>query len=120
MVGALVFGGIGLVALVWGVVLCTGRGAKSVAGINTMESEELAKYDVPKICRATGLLMLVCAAACGAMAVPMCLVGVGKMGEGDLIPFIVVFAAVVVVGCAVLIWYANRRCFKKGPEIRDS
>ncbi len=120
MVGALVFGGIGLVALVWGVVLCTGRGAKSVAGINTMESEELAKYDVPKICRATGIFMLVCSAACGAMAVPMYLVGVGKMGEGDLVPFVVAFAAVVAGGCAVLVWYANRRCFKKGPEIRDS
>ena len=30
MVGALVFGGIGLVSLVWGVVLCTGRGARLV------------------------------------------------------------------------------------------
>lgn len=120
MIGALVFGGIWLVSLVWGAVLCTGRGAKSVAGINTMEPERLARYDVPKVCRATGVLMVVCAVACGVMAVPMYLVDVGKMGESDLIPFVVAFAAVVVVGCAVLIWYANRRCFKKEPEGRDS
>lgn len=113
MTGTIIFGGIGLLCLIWGIVLCTGRGAGSVAGINTATPEELAKYDVPKICRATGVLMIICAVACGVMVIPMYLVVVGTMGEGGLIPFVVAFGAVVIAGCAVLIWYANRRCLKE-------
>lgn len=116
MVGVWVFGGIGVVLLVWGVVLCTGRGAKSVAGINTMEPEERAKYDVPKICRATGVLMIVCTVACAAMAAAMYRVEKDGLPDETLTPFIVAFAAVVVVGCAVLAWYTNRRCLKKDPK----
>ena len=42
MAGTIIFGGIGLLCLIWGIVLCTGRGAGSVAGINTATPEELA------------------------------------------------------------------------------
>ncbi len=53
--------------LVIGIVLCTGHGSRLIAGYNTMRPEEQAKYDKKKLCRGTGILVLIVAAICAVM-----------------------------------------------------
>lgn len=53
--------------LILGIVLCTGHGSWLIAGYNTMKPEEQAKYDKKKLCRGTGILVLIVAAICAVM-----------------------------------------------------
>lgn len=50
--------------LIIGIVLCTGHGSGLIAGYNTMKKEEQEKYDKKKLCRGTGILVLIVAAIC--------------------------------------------------------
>lgn len=50
--------------LILGIVLCTGHGSRFIAGYNTMKPEEQAKYDKKKLCRGTGIFVLIIAAIC--------------------------------------------------------
>lgn len=50
--------------LIIGIVLCTGHGSWLIAGFNTMKPEEQEKYDKKKLCRGTGILVLIVAAIC--------------------------------------------------------
>lgn len=52
------------VLLIMGIVLCTGHGSFLIAGYNTMKPEEQAKYDKKKLCRGTGIFVLIIAAIC--------------------------------------------------------
>jgi len=42
-----------------GIVLCAGHGSFLIAGYNTMRPEEQEKYDKKKLCRGTGILVLI-------------------------------------------------------------
>lgn len=53
--------------LILGIVLCTGHGRRLIAGYNTMKPEEQAKYDKKKLCRGTGILVLIVAVICAVM-----------------------------------------------------
>lgn len=53
--------------LIIGIVLCTGRGSRLIAGYNTMKKEEQEKYDKKKLCRGTGILVLIVAVICAVM-----------------------------------------------------
>ncbi len=44
--------------IIWGAVLCTGRGALLIAGYNTMSGDEKAKWDERRLCRSTGKMMI--------------------------------------------------------------
>ena len=50
--------------LIIGIILCTGHGSRFIAGFNTMNPEEQAKYDKKKLCRGTGIFVLIIAAIC--------------------------------------------------------
>ncbi len=50
--------------LILSIVLCTGHGSRFIAGYNTMKPEEQAKYDKKKLCRGTGIFLLIMAAIC--------------------------------------------------------
>ncbi len=50
-----------------GIVLLTGHGSVLIAGYNTMKKEEKEKYDEKKLCRGTGILVLIVAAICVTM-----------------------------------------------------
>lgn len=108
-----------VVLLVIGVLLCTGRGWFLVAGINTMAPAERDRYDVPKVCRATGIVALVCAALTGALAALTYLELQGRVDEGVMTAFVAVCIAVVAVSCGVLVWYTNKRCLKPPHPMDD-
>ena len=50
--------------IILGIVLLTGHGSRFIAGYNTMKPEEQAKYDKKKLCRGTGIFVLIIAAIC--------------------------------------------------------
>lgn len=112
MVGLTICGAVAVLCLVLGVVLCTGRGWQLVAGLNTMEPAERARYDVPKVCRATGVLMLVCAVACACLGVVLLLIERGAIPENSPLMAVVIVAFIAVAGggCGLLAWYTNTRC----------
>lgn len=56
-----IFGLIVLFLVILGVVFLCGKGAFLIAGYNTMSPEEKARWDEKALCKAVGVLMLVCA-----------------------------------------------------------
>lgn len=53
--------------LIIGIVLISGHGSFLIAGYNTMKPKEQEKYDKKKLCRGTGILVLLVAAICAGM-----------------------------------------------------
>ena len=114
LVGLVACGAIALVCLVLGAVLCTGRGWQVVAGLNTATPEERARYDVPKVCRATGKLMLVCAVLVAGVGALITLADRGVIAERGpaMIGGIAAICVALCAGCGALVWYTNKRCLK--------
>ena len=54
----LVAGLIGLLILTCSVLLLLGKGSWLIAGYNTMTDEERDKYDVKKLCRFVGIILI--------------------------------------------------------------
>lgn len=57
------------------VVLLTGHGSFLIAGYNTMKKEEKEKYNEKKLCRGTGILMLLLTVLCAVMGIAELLCG---------------------------------------------
>ncbi len=55
--------------VIMGIVLLTGHGSFLIAGYNTMKPEEQTKYDKKKLCRGTGIFVLIVAAICVTMGI---------------------------------------------------
>ncbi|MBO5371821.1 MAG: DUF3784 domain-containing protein [Lachnospiraceae bacterium] len=83
------------------IVLLTGHGANLIAGYNTASKEEKNKYDSKRLCRVTGVGMLVITVFILVMAI----------GE-DVLPAVVayVFGAVTIMDCVVMIILMNTIC----------
>lgn len=78
-----------------------GKGAFLVAGINVMGEQDKTRYDIPKVCKAVGVLMLVAAAFCVAAG------WVSLFYEADKLPVLLFLIAIFVVSCIVVVVYAN-------------
>ena len=90
-----------LVFLALSIPFLRGKGAFLVAGINTMGERDKARYDIPKICKAVGALMLVAAAFCAAAG------WVSLFYEADKLPVLFFLIAIFVVACIAVVVYAN-------------
>jgi len=92
-----------VIFLVLTIILLTGHGANLIAGYNTASKEEKNKYDSKKLCRVTGVGMLVITAFILVMAI----------GEAVL-PAVVahVFGAVTIIDCLIMIILMNTICKK--------
>lgn len=85
------------------IVLLTGHGVNLIAGYNTASQEEKNKYDSKKLCRVTGVGMLVITAFIFVMAI----------GEAVLPAVVVhVFGVVTIIDCVVMIILMNTICKK--------
>lgn len=60
MSGVIILLVMALIFLVMSIFLFMGKGSWLIAGYNTASQEDRNKYDVKKLCRATGLLCLLC------------------------------------------------------------
>lgn len=93
----ILYGVCGLLAIL-GIILLTGRGSSLLSGYNTMSEAERARYDAPKICRVTGVLLLVMA---------LCLLGLA-MGWMPIYGFL----AIAFLSVPALLFYTNTRCYR--------
>ncbi|HIX96697.1 MAG TPA: DUF3784 domain-containing protein [Candidatus Alistipes avistercoris] len=110
--GVVLYGIFAVFFLVLGVIFFLGRGARLIAGYNTMPKEERARYDEKALCRFMGKLMFYC-------AVCMLLMGADKIhphqgfGGAGMIW--------LAIGAVAAVIYANtgNRFLKKPPQRRD-
>lgn len=96
--------------ILWGVVvmfailtgvLLSGRGAFLIAGYNTSSAEEQAKYDEKKLCRVTGMGMLVITILLFIMAL---------LGENMPKWFSTFFLAATLADIGILLYVLNTKC----------
>ena len=50
--------------IIFGVILCSGRGIDMIAGFNTSTPEERAKWDEKALCRGVGILLFLILGCC--------------------------------------------------------
>ncbi|BBF43455.1 hypothetical protein lbkm_2143 [Lachnospiraceae bacterium KM106-2] len=93
--------------------LLRGKGANLIAGYNTSSEKEKAKYDELKLCRCTGVSMLITTISLAILTYFCYLVEIKKMAEHDMFPISMVFCAVVLITVVVSIIYSDTKCLKK-------
>ena len=95
--------GVLIIFAIISVVLLMGHGANLIAGYNTASEEEKSRYDEKKLCRVTGIGMLVITVMIFIMAV-----------WEAVLPavFVYIFLGVVVGDCIVIIILMNTICKK--------
>lgn len=87
--------------LVLSIPLLRGKGAFLVAGINVMGEQDKTRYDIPKVCKAVGVLMLVAAAFCAAAG------WISLFYEAYKFPVLLFLITIFVASCIVVVVYAN-------------
>lgn len=102
-----------MIFIVISTVLLSGHGAFLISGYNTSSKKDREKYDEKKLCRSTGVLTLLITVMLIVLTILSALMENGKLSENDMIPFAIVFVAVIVIGVIFMIYYTNTRCFKK-------
>lgn len=96
----ILWGGVVMFAILTGVLL-SGKGAFLIAGYNTSSAEEQAKYDEKKLCRVTGMGMLVITILMFIMAL---------LGENMPKWFGTFFTVATLIDIAVLLYVLNTKC----------
>ena len=82
------------------IFLLTGRGSFLIAGYNTATPEEKAAYDEKKLCRITGVGLLV-------MGIPVLIMAI--WGKSTARWFVIVTAAITLLDTIVMVWLCNSR-----------
>ena len=105
-IAGLIITGILLVpGIVFGIILCSGRGVDMIAGFNTASPEERAKWDEKALCRGVGILLFLILGCMVLIAV------ISVLGTTTLVWGGLVFTAAVSVGGMIYINKSKR--FKK-------
>ncbi len=101
-----------LIFLVMGILLFQGKCSWLIAGYNTLSKEEKEKYDERKLCRGTSIVCLVISIMLIIMAYLGYKVETGIMDEKEMLPFAIIFIAVVLATVGGNIYYSNKKCRK--------
>ena len=108
---------IALLCLTAGIFLLCGKGKWLIAGYNTLSKEERKKYNEKKVCRAAGVICIICCVFLCAVAYMGYKVDSGMMSEADmLIPTFVLLAVLIAAVIAAGV-YISRKA--KGNEMRE-
>jgi hypothetical protein len=103
MIELVIFIGIGVLLVIIGIVLLTGRGSFLIAGYNTMPKEKKANYDARALCKFLGKIIT-----------PIGILLFGFLIEGIQGWFTWVFLAVAIALLIFALIYANKgNRFKK-------
>lgn len=89
-----------------------GKGTKLIAGYNTMSEQEKSQFDKTKICKAMGILSLVCGTMLCMMAIFIYCVEAGLLSENCMLAFSLVFIAVILAAIIATAKYANNSAKK--------
>ena len=103
MSGLIVAVVVGVLLIIMGIFLLTGRGSLLLAGYNTMSKKRKAEYNAESMCKFAGKIIL-------PIGVLTCLIGIESIIEW----YAWVYTAVVVGLCVFAIVYSNtKNRFKK-------
>ncbi len=87
---------IALLFLTAGLFLLCGKGKWLIAGYNTLSKEEMKKYNEKKVCRAAGVICIVCCVFLCSVAYMGYNIDSGMMSETDmLIPTFILLAVLI-------------------------
>lgn len=95
-----------------GIFLFNGKGRWLIAGYNTASKEEKEKYDEKKLCRAMSFICTVCCIMLCIMAYLGYRVDSGVMEEVYMLPFALIFVAVVLITVIAVNRYINTKAKK--------
>lgn len=109
MVVEIVVLAVALLFLILSFFLFAGKGGRLIAGYNMMSPEEKNRYDEKKVCRAVGVICMVCCVMLCAMAYMGYRVDSGIMEERSMVPFAIVFVIIVLVTVIIAGRYINKK-----------
>lgn len=112
MSGVIILLVMALLFLVISLFLLNGKGAWLIAGYNTASQEEREKYNEKKLCRAVGILCLLCCLLMCVLAWLGYQVETGTMDEKEMLPYGLGFAAVILVAAIATVVYSNTKAKK--------
>lgn len=95
------------------IFLFLGKGSWLIAGYNTAFSEEKAKYDEKKLCKVVGEITLIIALLLYIMSYLGYRVESGFMDGDQMLPFAIIFIAVVFSSILIGSFYINKKCKNK-------
>ena len=112
MSGVIILLVLALLFLVISLFLLNGKGSWLIAGYNTASQEERDKYNEKKLCRAVGILCLLCCLLMCVLAWLGYRVETGTMTENEMLPYGLGFAAVILVAAIATVVYSNTKAKK--------
>ena len=89
-----------------------GKGIWLISGYRTLSDEEKKQYDEKKVCQATGVLCVVCGGMLCVMAYLGYRVDCGMMEEKEMLPFALIFIAVILTTVFLSSRYINTKAKK--------
>jgi len=112
MVAEIIISVVALLFLVLSIFLFNGKGKWLIAGYNTASKEEQKKYDEKKLCKAVGFICVVCSVLLFVMAYLGYRVDSGLMSEESMLPFVIIYVAVILISIIAAIKYINTKAKK--------
>lgn len=100
---------VALLFLIMSIFLFNGKGKWLIAGYNTLSKKEREHYDEKKVCRAMGMICVVCCVMLCLLAYMGYRVDSGVMDEIYMLPFALIFAAVILATVIVAIRNINKK-----------
>ena len=96
--------------LILSVFLFQGKGSWLIAGYNTASEEEKAKYDKKKLCKGVSGITLITSVMLYVTAYLAYRVESGLMEERKMLPFALIFVAVIFLSVALYFVYIEKKC----------
>lgn len=93
---------------VFSIFLFNGKGACLIAGFNTLSEQEKRRYNVKKMCRAMGILSMVCSAVLCLIAYLGNCVDLGLMEEKYILIFALIFVVVIITAIILVNRYIDK------------
>ena len=103
---------VALLFLIISIFLFNGKGRWLIAGYNTLSKDEQKKYNEKKLCKAVGILCIVCCLMLCIMAYLGYRVDSGWMNENDMLPFGLLFVIVIITTLILISRYINKKAKK--------
>lgn len=94
--------------LILSICLFNGKGKWFIAGYNTATNQEKKKINEKKMCRAVGFICLVTSCMLFIMAYMGYKVDSGALSENVMLPFGLIFAAVIIITLVLATRYMNK------------
>ncbi len=112
MIAEIIILAVALLFLIISIFLFNGRGKWLIAGYNTLSKEEQKQYDEKKLCKAVGILCIICCFMLCMMAYLGYRVDSGLMNENAMLPFGLLVVIVICATLVIISRYVNKKVKK--------